>query len=445
MFIADAQTIADLGLFGKGAEESVYSLFNVTRTRGGTKVLEDMFRYPLSNADSINTRSGIIQYFAEHKVVFKFELELLDHAEQYLQERDKRTKLVANAQSLGQKLNSLVAGDPEIKNIQKGVAATLELLHGLRDFLNDSVVKDCPAYAAEWGVILAELSAIALDEVLGQPLKNKLSLEELSGYDQILRFDHHHTISKLLSRIYHLDVYLSAGKVGLEKGFAYPVAFDSNTCNIRISGFYHPLLKNAVPNDLTITPSGNVIFLTGANMAGKSTLMKSFGINVYLAHMGFPVAAKNISFSVLDGIFSTINLPDDLGMGISHFYAEVLRLKKVARELSTSKKLLVIFDELFRGTNVKDAYEGTIAVTKAFALNQASVFMVSTHITEAGDVLKTDCSNVDFKFLPTGMNENKPIYTYRLESGITEDRHGMVIITNEKILEILRKGRERLI
>lgn len=68
-----------------------------------------------------------------------------------------------------------------------------------------------------------------------------------------------------------------------------------------------------------------------------------------------------------NGMFTTINLPDNLSMGYSHFYAEVLRLKKVVMQLQQTKKLVIVFDELFRGTNVKDAYDATLAVTEAFA------------------------------------------------------------------------------
>src|SRR6185295_7447432 len=109
---------------------------------------------------------------------------------------------------------------------------------------------------------------------------------------------------------------------------------------------------------------------------------------VYIAHMGFPVAAKSMEFSVFDGIYTTINLPDNLGIGASHFYAEVLRVKKMASELNSGKSLFIIFDELFRGTNVKDAHEATVAVTNAFAGNKTSMFIISSHIVEAGEALK---------------------------------------------------------
>jgi len=443
MFTTDVQTIADLQLFGKGTQDSVYTVFNRTRTRGGARVLEELFRNPLSNPERINMRSGIIRYFAEHQLNLRFESELFDSAEQYLTERDERTRFSSGEQNFGQKIANLVSTDTTLRNIQNGITAIITLLQELKIFLNDKTVADCLHYAQERRSVLGQLAVDVFTPLLEHPVKNKLSHDQLAVFDKVLRFSHYQEITRLLQHIYYLDVYITVGRVATERGFNYPKALDNNICSIIINGFYHPLIKDAVANDLRIAPNGNVIFLTGANMAGKSTLMKSFGINIYLAHMGFPVAAAALSFTTLDGIYTTINLPDNLGMGISHFYAEVLRLKKVAKELSQSKKLLVIFDELFRGTNVKDAYEGTIAVSLAFARKQDSVFVISTHITEAGEVLEKACKNVSFKYLPTRMNQNQPVYTYKLETGITNDRHGMVIITNERILDILKEGKAK--
>ena len=193
---------------------------------------------------------------------------------------------------------------------------------------------------------------------------------------------------------------------------------------------------------MRLNATEHVIFLTGANMAGKSTFLRSLSIAVYLAHMGFPVAAKRMEFVVLDGIYTTINLPDNLGMGASHFYAEVLRVKKIATELGAGKSLLVIFDELFRGTNVKDAHEATVAITGAFTKKKNSLFVISSHIVEAGEDLK-QYPGAAFLYLPTRMNGHTPEYTYTLERGITDDRHGMIIIRNEGIPDILKNGRKR--
>ncbi len=209
-----------------------------------------------------------------------------------------------------------------------------------------------------------------------------------------------------------------------------------------MEGLYHPSLQKPVRNDIRMDETMNVVFLTGANMAGKSTFLRSLSTALYVAHMGFPVAAASMEFSVLDGLYTTVNLPDNLGIGASHFYAEVLRVKKMASELSSGKSLFILFDELFRGTNVKDAHEATVAVTKGFATKSNSLFIISSHIVEAGEELKQK-NNIGFLFLPTRMNGHTPEYTYTLERGVTDDRHGMIIIRNEGILETLKNGKKQ--
>lgn len=146
-----------------------------------------------------------------------------------------------------------------------------------------------------------------------------------------------------------------------------------------------------------------------------------------------------MEFSVKDGLFSTINVPDSLEHGYSHFYAEVLRVKRVAEEVGASKDLVVIFDELFKGTNVKDAFDATLAITSAFSAHTNSFFIISSHIIEVGEALRERGGSYQFLYLPTIMEGNVPRYTYRLTTGITGDRHGMIIIENEGLIELIRK------
>ena len=223
-----------------------------------------------------------------------------------------------------------------------------------------------------------------------------------------------------------------------EHSFVFAKAYPPGDNILKIEGLYHPLLDHPIPNSIAIDATHNVVFLTGANMAGKSTFMKSFGIVVYLAHMGFPVPVKAMEFSVQNGMCTTINLPDNMNLGYSHFYAEVQRLKKVAEQVGRTGNLVIVFDELFRGTNVKDAHEATVEVMKAFAEKRNCIFMISTHIIEAGNDLKKACDNIKYVYLPTVMKDGKPSYTYTITEGITDDRHGMMIVNNEHIIDILK-------
>ena len=443
LFTTDRQTLDDLNIFGRHGGDSVYAIFNRCATRGGAAILEEMFRYPLSEEEAINRRCAIIQSFATAGTRFTFTIMHFDAVETFLANNDERTRLSAENASLGKKLSNIVAMDAETVQIHKGIQATVALLQECDSFLSALFLPPDHAYLPEKKAMEAILQEPFFAPVLES--KGKISQATLAAFDSLFRFRHRQQVEKLLRSLYLLDMYLAVARVAIERAFCFPKALPRHEQVLKLAGVYHLQVKNAVSNTLHITPGNNVLFLTGANMAGKSTFMKSVSIALFLAHMGLPVPATSMEFSVMDGIYTTINLPDNLGMGASHFYAEVLRVKKMAQELSTGKKLFIVFDELFRGTNVKDAYEATIAVTKGFALERNSIFIISTHIIEAGDVLREQCDNVYFIYLPTRMNGNMPVYTYQLEQGITADRHGMVIIHNEGILDILEEGKKNYV
>jgi len=441
LFTTDQQTTRDLNIFGKHTDQSVYALFDRAFTRGGAALLKEMFLYPLSDAAAINKRCSVIRYFSTVKA-FPFDASYFDTADQYLANTDERTKLSHSGGSVIKKLGSLIAEDPDYKFIHTGVLSLIGIINSLSEFtatmLHD--IGNVP-YREELDAIRNTLAGPPFEGLPKETAKSKISYADIADLDVCFRFRYREELKKMLRYCYQLDVYISVGRMAAERGYTYPVAMGPETNILSLEGVYHPQLNRPVANDFGMGPGRNLVFLTGANMAGKSTFMKSVGIAMYLAHMGFPVPAKRMEFSVRDGIYTTINLPDNLGMGASHFYAEVLRVKKIARELSLGKRLFVMFDELFRGTNVKDAHEATIAVTAAFAGKKSSMFIISTHIIEAGEVLREQCPNVGFNFLPTRMNNNEPVYTYLLEQGISADRHGMVIINNEGIIELLKKGK----
>lgn len=440
-FITDKQTLDDLNIFGKRGKQSIYSIFNRTCSRGGAEQLEQMFRFPLSDTDAINRRSSIIRYFQQRKQIFPFKNDQFDAIEQYLSNTDGRSQLTHESNTLERKFKTLIGSDTEYQLLAKGVASLVDIVHGLKKLIAEWL-QDAGAaqYTADLKIMQKIISADVWKVVHEKKSGAKLSFEDNTILDKIFRYQEIDHVRTLLYHLYTMDVYISVAQVATERKFIFPEAINRELHSIHLENVYHPQLEKAIGNTLSITPDSNVVFLTGANMAGKSTFMKSLGIALFLAHMGFPVAADRMQFSVRDGIFTTINLSDNLNMGYSHFYAEVLRVKKVAEHLNANHNIFVIFDELFRGTNVKDAYEATVAITAAFARKTHCMFIVSTHIMEAGDTLRPQYENINFVYLPTRMEQNRPVYTYRLEKGITEDRHGMVIINNEGIIDILKQG-----
>lgn len=434
-FTTDKQTLDDLNITRRFSPHSLFSLFNGTQTRGGEKLLDKMFHQPLSDPDAINGRSHVFQYFHERKLSFPFNKAVFEEAEAYLGGGTGSSFGMVAGDLLRKKVLQLAVKDEHYGLLESGFLATVNVLNTLQDFLQ----KNGHPSTAQFETVKSAFSDPRMKWLAEARSNQQLPLLQLARYDHLVRHVLREEIENILDLIYHLDVYIAVSNVARARSFSYAQALPKEKNIFQSSALSHPALEKAVANPLSLQEDQNVLFLTGANMAGKSTFMKSLGIAVYLAHMGFPVAAKDMLFSVRDGLYTSINVPDNLNLGYSHFYAEVLRVKKVAEEVAKGNDLVVIFDELFKGTNVKDAYDATLAVTKEFSTYRNSFFVISTHIIEVGDSLKEDCDNLQFSYLPTIMEGSVPRYPYTLTAGITNDRHGMVIIENEKILEMIEE------
>ncbi|PWV56401.1 DNA mismatch repair protein [Chitinophaga sp. S165] len=435
-FIADKQTLDDLSLLGKFNPGSVFSLFNQVKTRGAEKLLDVMFLHPLSEVEAINKRSATFRYFNEHPVDFPFDGRQLERMESYMDEGGDGSYVFALWELSRKKAAAVLVKDDTYELVLTGIDSSLSILKAcerlLQQLEREGRDKDQP-----WNKWSEIVRCIVRDVRFKDFYKPSRSLLDNVRLHHILTGIFRSQLKTLLELIYETDLYIAVAGVAKAKGFSYAQALPKERNMLEAKGLRHPGLDKGVANSLSFNAGTNVLFLTGANMAGKSTLMKSAGILIYLAHMGFPVAATEVQFSILDGIYSSVNVPDDLNKGYSHFYAEVLRVKKVAEEVAADRSLFVIFDELFKGTNVKDAYDATLAVTEAFTDFTDCFFIISTHIFEVGHALNNGGTQIGFEFLPTIMNNNVPQYTYQLQKGITTDRQGMIIIENEGILDML--------
>src|SRR5690606_10350884 len=102
--------------------------------------------------------------------------------------------------------------------------------------------------------------------------------------------------------------------------------------SLSAKGLFHPLLKQAVPYDIELGKDNHMLFLTGANMSGKSTLLRSLGLSALLAHIGMGVPAREYRISFLEGIITNMQVEDNIFKGESYFFAEVQRMKITAQK-----------------------------------------------------------------------------------------------------------------
>ena len=434
-FTIDKQSLDELNLMGKFRQGSVYFLFNQVKTRGGEDLLDQMFKQPLTEADAINSRTAIFQFFQEANLQFPFDIQQVALMRTYLYAANEQGQVASYVNVLVKKILSSLTRDERYKILIQGLQATIVTLKRCYGFVVELSVQVGP-YQHRANEIRQILGSAQLSGLIETDIYKSISVKTIAEYDYLLKRKLNDDIKKVLEFISELDVNIAVSNVSRERGFTYARALPKQMNCFTATNLKHPGIEEAIGNNIRMQKQSNVIFLTGANMAGKSTWMKSIGISMYLAHIGFPIAAESMEFSVREGIYSSINVADNIALGYSHFYAEVVRVKNAADAAATGKHLLLMFDELFKGTNVKDAYDGTLAVTEAFSEYVNCLFIVSTHIIEVGEALKSR-NNIQFTYMPTIMEGSIPKYTYRLEKGITEDRQGMMIIRNEGIIELI--------
>lgn len=436
--ISDKQTLDDLNLVGRFKKDSVINIYDRTKTRAGRMRLEKAFGTPLDDVDKINATSRSFRYYSSVDATLPFTDDTLDSVEYWYGVSDASSQFSVAINLLSCRLRQLFSSDDSYTKYLAGLTAAIKVVLETAEFLKQFPENDCPVWESicNFREAFSDKNLKKLAEINSRGLSDFYT--QLAA-DELLRSTCKVGIPVMLNLLYELDFYLSVSQVAKERGFSYPTACKPSSEGnfIDIKGLWHPALLNAVSNDIRIDRDKNVYFLTGVNMAGKSTFMKSVATAVYLAQIGFPVPATKLEFTPLDGIYTSINVPDNIAMGYSHFYAEVLRVKAIAQKVQEGKNLLIIFDELFKGTNVKDAFDATLAVTEAFASHRNCLYIISTHIVESGEALAERSCNIQFHRLPTRVDGDRLVYTYRLEDGISTDRHGMTIIKNEHILEAI--------
>lgn len=439
-FEIDKQTLNDLEIFDSVKNgKSIFTLFDHTQCLGGKKKLYALLSSPSTDIDEITTRKETISFFQKHLLPIGLDIDKdsLSFTEYYFKHSGASPRQRSKFAAKGLKIADLISHNPQYFIMEEGVRSVVGMLKNIYEIsnkLSEYIAKSefCPNLLRENCRKVNEVFSLpAYDEIL--KIK-KIKAYDTARLDYLFRLKERNHIKFFLELIYAYDAYFSAAKTANVYGLSYAeVTSDENKC-FDIEGLFHPFVDKAVSCDVKFEEGSNLLFITGPNMAGKSTFLKAVGLSVFLAHAGLPVPTKNMKISVLSGLCTTINISDNLASGYSHFYAEVMRVKDAVNKLGDNNNMLVIFDELFRGTNVKDAYDGTLAVVSALSNIHGSYFIISTHIVEVAKELESN-KLIEFCYFEVDEQSGRPVYTYKLRYGVSDVRLGMYIINNEKLIE----------
>lgn len=213
-----------------------------------------------------------------------------------------------------------------------------------------------------------------------------------------------------------VEALLSLSVLCLSKeNYTFPFIAAGSTPKFSADTLFHALIqeKKAVANSFTTAAATCII--TGANMSGKTTFLRSIGINATLAYAGAPVCAKRFEISCLP-IFTSMRIEDDISKGISTFYAELLRIKAMVEFSQQGLPMLVLIDEIFKGTNSADRIIGATETIKKLTKPYCITF-VSTHDFELCNLAKEQKMPISNYHFAEFYTNDEIHFDYKIKSG----------------------------
>ncbi len=212
-----------------------------------------------------------------------------------------------------------------------------------------------------------------------------------------------------------------------EPGWCFPEV-DENYFHLQTTAVAHPLIPVAkrITNDFNLAGTGKMILVTGSNMAGKSTFLRSLGINTVLAFMGSPVCANQMSVSAVK-LISSMRIADNLAENTSTFYAELKKLHYIIESVNNKEKVFILLDEVLRGTNSTDRHKGSQALVRQL-LQSGAVTVMATHDTDlAYSESKGDDSVSNYHF-EGKIIDNELYFDYIIKKGICESLNATTLM-----------------
>ena len=201
--------------------------------------------------------------------------------------------------------------------------------------------------------------------------------------------------------------------------YNYPNIHDQYL-QIETEGIEHPLIPDNqnVSNDFTLRPADKVSIITGSNMSGKSTFLRTLAINMVLGYTGTKTAASSLSMPIVN-IVTYMRIKDALEENVSTFKAELNRISMILEVLKTDKTAFIFIDEMLRGTNSKDKLNGSIGITKKL-LSSDTYAMIATHDIKLAELGEKD-DNIANYFFDIDYKNGDLVFDYKLKEGICEN------------------------
>ena len=247
-----------------------------------------------------------------------------------------------------------------------------------------------------------------------------------------VRYGQH--ISEWLETVGELDALCSLGTFAYNHPqYTYPELTEKPFCFLATQ-MGHPLMpaSQCVKNDATIPSRPFFLIITGANMAGKSTYLRTIGVNYLLACIGAPVCCERLKLYP-NQLITSLRTSDSLSDNESYFFAELKRLKRIIDLLNQGQQLFIILDEILKGTNSMDKQKGSFDLIRQFMQLKANG-IIATHDLLLGSLIKQFPEEIRNYCFEADIKENELTFSYKLREGVAQNMNACFLMKKMGII-----------
>jgi hypothetical protein len=215
--------------------------------------------------------------------------------------------------------------------------------------------------------------------------------------------------------------------------YIYPQV-NEHTAQLVAKGVGHPLIpvEDCVRNDIRIGDPQHFLIITGSNMSGKSTFLRSVGSNLLLALSGMPVCAESFVCSPMR-IMTSMRIKDSIAKHTSYFQAELLRLQQIVGVLKTGERVFILLDEILKGTNSEDKLSGSRKLIEHF-LQYHCLGMIATHDLELGLLEETYPQKISNHCFESTIKDDQLFFDYRIREGVARNKNATFLMQKMQII-----------
>ncbi|MGH2565840.1 MAG: MutS-related protein, partial [Ginsengibacter sp.] len=343
----DNVTYSDISVFSADEEFSIFHKLDFTRTVGGREKLKSIFSKSAGDVASIENVQKTIQLILEKKDEWPLTISNGSVMMIYKFYESSVDQIPARPTVSSANIYKIFHG-PDYSLVKYSIGHAFDFIKGLKKiislFISDEAPENLKKILYKAAVLMEKQQ---LNIISSKEKMSDLSKVEMLGLAQYIRYHFKQNFYELIEIYSQLDAWYGMAMAVKEYNLVFPQFVVSQRPDLKVKGLYHILLDDPIAYDLELDQDNNFIFLTGANMAGKSTFIKAIGGAVFLAQIGMGVPAKSMELSLFDGLLSNINVVDNVAKGESYFYNEVQRIKNTILKINDGRKWLILIDELF--------------------------------------------------------------------------------------------------